>query len=544
MKLRLVTIGSGGAGQSYELTRRISGLRFSNTRPGGDESATFVLHEKWRATVPEVDRFNLVRIMYGLDVLWQGRVAERDRGGEGDEQIAVTCYGLGVRAKDQTVQVIFTDKDATAWGPASRQRHVALGASVKLSAPEQLPDTTTGLPAIKLPNEFPVAAGISPRCEALYDAGFDGALGSLYYDVAVSNSSATFVQQQLLVNDDLMAVGDATADLAAGGSSWTGTLSATAGRRFASAIWYYTSSPAGSDGQTEFAMLRNTAVFGWLPTLTKRGVAPAQGFYASDVVPYLADLAAGITVRRVDATTFVIEQLKFPTPTPHEEAITEANRFNVHDRTWGTWGPDSPLDTSADGYFDYTALEPTVAHWVATRWDLDDVDLHDDDGQLFNVAKVHYRDASGTDQVVTRTASVPELDNAGITRERRIDGGTMTTAMAQQLGDVALALFGGFAPARGSVVASRPIRKLSRGEVQPFYLRADGSNIRIPDVLPSVSLFEVSSAPDRRTTFPIKRVEVDCSGAVPSVNAELDQGMDALDALGARFEQDAELVGV
>jgi hypothetical protein len=57
-------------------------------------------------------------------------------------------------------------------------------------------------------------------------------------------------------------------------------------------------------------------------------------------------------------------------------------------------------------------------------------------------------------------------------------------------------------------------------------------------------LFEMSAEPDRRATFPIKRVEVDCSGDYPTVNVDLDQTPEVMDALLARLQSSAEILGV
>jgi len=73
-------------------------------------------------------------------------------------------------------------------------------------------------------------------------------------------------------------------------------------------------------------------------------------------------------------------------------------------------------------------------------------------------------------------------------------------------------------------------------------MRADGSNIRVPDVLPARDLFSLSLQPDRLTTFPIKRVSVDASGPVPKVTAEVDQVNDLMSQLTARLQLKTDLI--
>jgi hypothetical protein len=119
----------------------------------------------------------------------------------------------------------------------------------------------------------------------------------------------------------------------------------------------------------------------------------------------------------------------------------------------------------------------------------------------------------------------------------------LTQAGAQTLGDAYLAINGGEAPGRGHVALSQSIRHKDHGLLPPWFMRADGSNIRVPDVLPSRDVFDLSGEADRRTTFPIKRVQVDCSGANPKVRVEVDQSDDRLSVLQARLSTQAQILG-
>jgi hypothetical protein len=139
---------------------------------------------------------------------------------------------------------------------------------------------------------------------------------------------------------------------------------------------------------------------------------------------------------------------------------------------------------------------------------------------------------------VTRTAMIPDLVNAGLSpRTATIDGGQLTKAGAETLGDIALALTGGFAPARGSLTLKGAANHYQRGNIPAHFMKADGSNIQIRDILPSTTALALDNTPDRRSTFPIKRVSVDCSGDVPAVTVDLDQTHDRLTQLQARLGQ-------
>jgi hypothetical protein len=76
-------------------------------------------------------------------------------------------------------------------------------------------------------------------------------------------------------------------------------------------------------------------------------------------------------------------------------------------------------------------------------------------------------------------------------------------------------------------------------------MRADGSAIRLIDVLPTSQLLSLTTAPDRRTTFPIKEVVVDASNmAEPKVTINVDQVNEAMSALQARVSLDTNLQGL
>ena len=177
--------------------------------------------------------------------------------------------------------------------------------------------------------------------------------------------------------------------------------------------------------------------------------------------------------------------------TTHEDGIRDLNRYENCD--WGTWGPSSPLDRSSDGYFDFTTADRTTQHWFVLRSEVDAEDLHSETATLYGKVAVGYVDAAGIERVVYVTADVPDLDAAGLSREYTLNIGQATAAIAQAEGEVFLTIWGQFAPARGSFTVSQPVRHYRRGELSPLYMRADGSNVRIPDILPAATLFALDS---------------------------------------------------
>jgi hypothetical protein len=549
--LHVVTIEEGGDGPGHDLTDDISALGYSNVRPGGDERCTFTYHRPWASSVPEINKGNLVRVLDGIDVLWQGRIEEQDRGGDDDEQIAVTAYGLGARLKDNQLRIIYVDTDLSHWEGMSVQERLNLIDTTGPSDASTAPDDTTGEPALETAQVGAWTAASRAFIEGWYNAGDGLLIDSLYFawkkGSTVNAADANWLWQVDLSTDDVVSSTDTSGDLRSTGPG-TGTVTATGDdKQFARVLFRYAAVTAGQDNIRYPIFWTCLAVYGD-HTLTPQGeegdATTPRGFLSSDMIADAAGRATGITVRRVDGTSFVVTQAEFRDGQTHEEIVTALNEVEAHHRTWGTWSPDRPLEISTDGQFDYVALDQTTHHWITSRAACDDLDLHTELSTLFDAVDVHYTDPSGAPHQLTRTASVPALNDANLPRTARLDAGSKTTEGAEALGDAFLALSGNFAPARGSVTRTQPIRHHLRGELPAHYMRADGSNLRLLDILPSASLFELDADPDRRSTFPIKRVDVDAGGEVPRVTIDVDQTNDVLSALQARLAVGAELAGV
>jgi hypothetical protein len=536
-------ITAGGEGLAYNLTDDISGLQFSNVSPGGDETCSFTLHRPWHARNPEIDKGNILRVTDGIDVLWQGRVEEAERQTAEDETIDVTAYGLGARLKDTTFKEIFIDRELTHWNAIPNPRIAALGGNFKTAAGSfEVRPNSTGQPILALIFTRVANAGaVRGVIEAWYDAsGIE--LGSVAYNQkSYDQGGGGYVG---LLTSWIGRLNFWTTD--AGGGEQTGpsiaaepssssSLTATeAGKVYSSILLLFNAELAGTDGEWRFEF-GPLVVFG-RHGLTVQGTVPeTAGFKVSQLVQNIASRAEGITTRVIAETSYIVKQSTFLTPTTLEDGINNVNQFENDQRTWGTWGPSSSLDNTTRGYFDYNEVD-TEPSWYIPRERCDSLDLHSETATLFNRVQVTYTDVSGASKVVVRTAYVEDLAKMGVTRTFVLDAGASTEEDAQNLGDAFLALTGNFSPARGSVSITRPIKHKFRGMLKPHYMRADGSAIKMPDILPFQTLFTLDSTPDRRTIFPIKRVSVDCSErARPVVSIDVDQTNDALSAMQARL---------
>lgn len=536
-QITVVAIANGGNGRGYDLTEEVEGLTYSNVEQGGDEVCTFLLRRSAFASSPDIARGNLLRICNGIDVLWQGRIEETDRGSDNTETITVTAYGLGVRLKDGVVREVFIERDLSVFGEASTQRKINL---IALSNDITKVDWTVSSKAAGATGPailISLTDGTASLTERLdiwaYFPGVD--LGEVRYDFiapAPGGLGAAVNNRLLFSTDDL-------ATTTEGGTIHHTTAEANQSVKAPSAGFSYVyifmnntnvAWVGPSTGDTwGFANIRFFGRHGLSPV----GTAPNEGFTVDQMVASLVGRVAGIRPRRIDAQGFVIEKAAFYGDS-HEAAILELNKYEGC--AFGTWGPDSPLDAYVGGNFDYVSTEPQTKHWVVPRGVCDSHDLHSESSTLYSAVDVAFTDAAGVDRVVRVTVDSPDLDAAGLTRIYSLSIGVATTAIAEARGQAFLETWGQYAPARGSFTVSEPVRHYRRGRLSPLYFRADGANVRMPDILPASTLFALDSTPDLRTTFPIKRVTVDLSRGAPAATVEVDQADDTLSVLQARSD--------
>jgi hypothetical protein len=559
MPMRLLTakIGINGSGlANWDLSDEATGLTYSNKAPGGDYICTFTVHRPWKNRNEELDKGNYVRVTEGLEVLWQGRIEEVDRGQDGDDEtLTVTAYGLGNRLKDGTIQEIYIDQLLSRWGPPSIARQLALRAVpiVLEPTPEALPSVSSGLPGILFVYAR-LTEGATGGEMWYYGGGVD--LGKLLFNFKGSGLDAAWSDFALLTPTD-NSLGDGTGDFdGVAESNEQGLLATVAGRKYAAFQTYRTQGAAKIDpygGSHRWEVPKVLGRHG----LTQSGTWPNIGFLVSTLIQDVVRRTEpgtykGITTRQIDATTYVLQQAEFIQPVSFEEAIEKLHEVEKHHRTWGTWATNSvlwPIRTYSLSefwaYFDYVEID-TTASWYAFREECDNEELHTEIGSLFDHVEVRYTDVNGVQRISSRSVTIPELEEANLSpRTISIDGGTMDEEDAAALGDAALALTGGFAPARGSIELTGTVRHITRGRLPAQRMRADGSAIRLIDVLPTSQLLSLTTAPDRRTTFPIKEVVVDASNmAEPKVTINVDQVNEAMSALQARVSLDTNLQGL
>ena len=536
-RLRVLSAERGGEGQAWDLSDEVEALRWSSINPGGDELCSFTISRSWFASNPELERGNLLRVMAGIDVLWQGRIEETDRGGDQNETITVTAYGLGNRLKDGTFREVFIDRDLSVWTEPSTQRKINLLAEKDLSKASWSTsgkDAGVNGPALLIELSDGTASAPERLDVWAYFGGVD--VGEARYDFIAPRPGGlgeALNNRLLLSTDDLGTTVEGGTIHHTTAAASQSVKAPSAGYKYVYVFMENTNAAwvGPSSGDTwGYAYPRFFGRHG----LTKQGSSPTEGFTVDQIVRWIVEQAAGVDPRRIDSQAYVLLQSAYTDPISHNDAIVDLNKYEGCD--WGTWGPDSPLDLGLRGAFDYETPDTATQHWFLPRRDSEGADLHSESSTLFSAVDVSYEDAAGIRRIVRRTTTVPDLDAAGLTRVAEYDLGKGDKADAEAAGDVFLAIWGQFAPARGSISVKGELRHRERGYLPSYYMRADGSNLRIPDILPTTTALGLTTSPDRRTTFPIKRVEVDASGPVPVATVDLDQANDTLSTLQARTD--------
>jgi hypothetical protein len=536
--------------QGWELSDRVSGLSYSNKNPGGDYICTFSLHTSWLLRNREIDKGNLIRVMDGINVLWQGRIQDTVRGQSGkDPTINVTAYGLGVRLKDTTFAEIWIDRSLE-WNEPSLQRKInilAAGREYSRTSIEESPSGSS-TPGFLIHIDSWLETPHPTAEHWYYGGGVD--IGKLMYDFIVPKPAGTesLATGMAIENDDLGSIALAASPNHRNTPASAQLLTASgAGGKYAFFYLVWEGGGTGTNGGDTWGF-QNIAVIG------RHGIAlsgswPSVGLLAYKVIENLIGRATGIQLRAQARTTYVIQQLAQKEPTTIEDGIVKANEFDSSTRTWGTWGPNGALLSqvaSWEGYFDYVEIKNSPS-WYCFREECEDIDLSTEMSSLYDRVEVKYTPNDGVQRYVVRTTVVRDLVEAGMSpRTFALDAGQATAEDAAALGDAFLALSGGFAPARGSVAIAQPqIRHATKGRIPSHWMRADGSAIRLIDVLPNYQAMGLSSTPERRSTFPIKEVVVDASDrAQPRTTVTVDQSREDMSVLQARLSLDTARIGL
>jgi type II secretory pathway pseudopilin PulG len=422
-------------------------LTYGSGMPGGFDQMTATLPRKSGVDYSDLELFSNIQIYSaGGEVTGEYRLDSAPVTAGNDFIITPNAVGWQASLEDEkNAAMVYVDIDMSHWGPPSAQYRLNSSAWVFQDA-QVMPDFTTGKPSVGTLST-PNGGAAKSWSAAVYDAGAWVDVGSVYYAWTRhpgDNNLGPEVQWDVQADSvDTFTSPDSTGDLDAAGPG-TGTLTSVGvGNRFALAeYWTDTALGVGVAVDVEQGVFWTMlAVYGH-HTLTKRGSASAttaQGFWASDIIQHAVETwATQLSIGTIDATSFVIPQLEFRTPTTVAEIIKGANRFHLYD--WFI-GPGKR--------FHYRERGTYGRHWLA-RVGPGKLEASGQTAErAINKVMVSYQDPDGTPRYVSPVVVQGDVEDAsleitdpqhpavaaGIDRWAILDmGGVSTSAAAIQVG--------------------------------------------------------------------------------------------------------------
>jgi hypothetical protein len=456
--------------------------------PGGFDRCTLTLPRRLDREYPDLNLLDTIKILGpGNEIAWEGRVQGLPRSHQDTFSITVECVGWAAHLMDDTsFREIYRDIELGNWGPPSRARKTALTESNApvLGSSTPAPDTSTGIPALRLSLSDSWASPNRPCAETWYDAGPGCLVAKVYTDFAGGTlSSENFTLVWASTHADSI-TDEASADLY--GASPTGVITATpTARRYFAWQWTFNSTPAGSAGAEYPVDLRHLAVYG-NHGLTLQGTEPEAGFLASDVMANVISRSAPLlSTAGIEPTSFPIPQLVFREATTAQAVIEAANAYHLWE--WGVWENK-----------EFFLREPSSERlcWVARLGDGAKLDLEGTQvADVYNGAYVQYNDPGGTTKTAGPVGSGADTESElledksetnpvnahGIPKKwaQLSPSQTATSASAVQLGQVFLGEKS-LPQRRGTLTLTTQVRHPTGGDRPAWEVRA-GDWVRIAD---------------------------------------------------------------
>jgi len=321
-------------------------LEFGTVAPGGDKDCTFSL--SWPIVEDrshELSLIDSVRV-YGAGGknVWGGDsalAAQLPR--EHDQQQFVRVGALGGLYLMDFLKLprLWVDRDLTGWtsapSPAELKRLGDAGFTADGTGSVS-GDNTNGYPALvlEMPTTFVSTAGVKTSIETWYRAAGSCDISSVYYDFetydkgnggANTLTGAGWTKILAVSSDEIFTAFD-SASVAGSG---TGTLTATGSRKFGVVQLYFNgaSDNSSAPGIWRF-VLRKLAVFG-NTGLTKRGTAPDQGYYLSDIVTDIFTTWGQGRIKVGDGiveNTIIPPHFAYPHGVKGSEALSAVNNYS------------------------------------------------------------------------------------------------------------------------------------------------------------------------------------------------------------------------
>jgi hypothetical protein len=365
-----------------------SGISWDTSNPGGFGSGSITLPRPENLYADDAKLFSHVEIYGELGTYFEGYVSGVPQVGTDEIQLSLSGWS-SVLDKHETFREIFVDRDMSRWGDAARSRRLSVlngGTYGSITGPSVESDTEDALPALTLTLE---QYKVAPAADAWYDAGTE-LVGSIYYDMTSLSSAAYSGYIAAADADDATGITLSSELLTGTDSSASGTFTPTTPQRYGAILL----SIVGTVGSVDRSMtIRNLAVFGD-HGLTKRGTAPNQGYYTSDVVNYAIAQAPSLTAslgESIESTSFVIPHLTFTDDTSLRSVVEQMTALGGNQNVANDWG----VYEDREFYWRSPGTYGRTWHVRRDQVATSSSDGPDADRRVAGV-KVNYTDGSGT----------------------------------------------------------------------------------------------------------------------------------------------------
>lgn len=520
------------------ITRDVRTLSFRSTIPGGFASCEVQFDRPLSIDPDEIQLYGDLYIYDGRHggTIWQGRMEDPGRGaGSRGEIWTVRAVGPAAHSRDRTVKLIYVDKSQERWFLVGQ----AANAPNDPGGEDQALIDGGDEPGLRFRAQRGVVAATNWQFGRFYrelnDDGQD--LARVSYDWDAGQTTASWQVQAVTQNG-----------IGGGGTIAANSAFNVAGGAHVSVV--ATDFPAGDDvvrvriiyvGAGGTVAADNVwGLFSNIVVVARRydqnGVILGAAEYVADTVlasKIVEDLLGRLLDQfdgpnaSIEATTFAIEQLAYPDGTTPEKVLADLMAIEP-DFYWAAW-------EGKPARFEWRSWPASI------RYEADAKDGFMSPAsavEIYNRVTVRWRSPDGRLRATVRTATVPVLDDAGLTREALINMADEfgSLVMAQQVGDVWLAEHSS-APNAGTLRVSTPIFDAAYvREVQPWEIRP-GHLIRVRDVLPRVDALN-ATARDAVTVFKI--VAVDYNADTNTARLELDSRPRTLAGLLSETERRLE----
>lgn len=381
------------------------GLSFGTSIPGGFKDLTCQLTRRIDVDYPDLDLFDDIRVYGpGNETAWEGRQAQFPRSHGDDFSIAVGAVGHVAHLRDDpSFREIYVSVDLSLWQESPRDERLRIAVNNQVYGVDYSLAIERGLGfSGNTGKAIPIASNTGTWW--LGPAGVT--VAKIMYKGARQNT--TSVDGQFGATDNLDLTTSEFYTL-----TWDDTLrtqTLTTARRNVLFRCRASATHTPAAGVPHGWQISELGVYGNHGLTSQSNGSEPDGFYASDVIAdVLSRAAPGLVYSTgaggsIEATSFVVPHLIFPTPVTAEQAILETNKFHLYE--WGVYEGKE---------FFFRAPDPERLCWEARLSDGAKLDLEGTQAEdVYNGVVVSYRLPDGTERSAGPTDSGCDVEDASL----------------------------------------------------------------------------------------------------------------------------------